>query len=63
MPFSGYTKISESNNIILEGNCVSGCGFVDSVRYKYTVFKNTGNTTNLIWTPLNSIEFGYLAGK
>ena len=62
MPYLQYRKISESNNIILQGSCTTGCGYVDSVRYKYTIFKNTGNSTNFIWTPLNLTEMGYLFG-
>jgi hypothetical protein len=49
-----YKRIASSNDIILQGACVSGCSSAMTVYYNYTIYENVGSETNLTWALCNS---------
>ena len=60
---AGFRKISESNNLVITGDCSSGCSLSNSTTYLYKIFKNTGDDTSFIWTELTDIEYQLVSGK
>ena len=59
---SGFRKISESNDLILQGSCATGCSSANSFQYFYRLYKNTGDEVNFFWTELTSAEYDLVLG-
>lgn len=61
--YKGYKLISESNHLLIESNCFDGCDNVDSISYKFKVYKSNGTSIDSNWTFLNPSELRFISGK
>jgi len=60
-PFPGFKKISGQDQIIVNGDCVSGCSNSDLIDYSYSVYMCL-DLNNTSWT-LISYGNSYFQGK
>ena len=49
VPFELFKRVSESNQLVLDSECTSGCSDADIILYQYKINSNSGNATNYVW--------------
>ena len=47
---------------MVDGSYTGASGYIDSVSYKWTVYKNLGNSTNYQWSTLSASQLANLQG-
>ena len=60
---ANFFLISESNNLVLKASCIDECQNEDSLSYMFTVSKNVGNSTDVIWSALDAAELAHTFGQ
>lgn len=49
-------RINPSNQLTVSANCLDGCENIESIKYTFYLYKNVGNSTDLLWEEISHNE-------